>query len=834
MGTSLTVVVPIYNVAAYLAECLDSLAGQTYSDLDVVLVDDGSTDDSGSIAADYVARDRRFRLVRQPNCGLGAARNTGIDAATGEYLAFVDSDDVLPPYAFEVLVGALERTGSDFASGNVALLTRRGLRQSPLHRGTHRATRLAVRLAQQRNLVYDRLACNKVFRRSFWDQHGLRFPEGVRYEDIPVTIPAYALASAVDLVDLPVYYWRQRESDAEQSISQRLGEVRNLVDRFAAVDSASRSLAELAERNGRAADGRKLKTWYDETALRSDLRMFLDLLPESSQEYQHRFLDLAEDFLNRVDPRVLDRLPARLRVAWGLVRERALPELLTVLAATAGQPVDTLPRGVRRGLRRYADLPLLDAGHPGAPRHAYTLPDGVRTEVHEVWWRGDRLHIRGLAYHTARGATHPWDSIRLLWLRERTRAGRQVMARRIAGLRLPGLDRQRLLPLPVRRSVAGAAGNPPPYRRADFAIRLDPQRLRDRAGWQDGEWSLHVAVLGAGRARSRPVSTGDPRPELPARWVADGVRVVPFTRHGALWVRVQRPRAWVTGVRVLDDAFLIEGIAQRTGGSGGGSGGTGEAHGVLQLSRVPGVPSLSYPVRYLADGSGGWSARVPLADLVTASGLRTPGVWPEPDGRPVLVGETSAGWRVALKDSAGEPLDLPVPAGFAGLRHIVDGVALLAWSSEDEVLWLRAVPPGPVIRGADVDAPASTLVLTGELPDGGAGWTGLRLALRWRESAAPTTGSFDEPPADIEVPTEVTGTSWCARVPLDGAAAPRDGDWLLLYRREPGGPAAELLFDVSARRALPRDVRVAGRRVDVLPDREREILRLGRSSQART
>lgn len=824
MGALVTVVVPIYNVGAYLAECLDSLARQTYPNLEVVLVDDGSTDDSAAIAAGVAGRDPRFRLIRQPNRGLGAARNTGIDAGGGEYLTFVDSDDVLPPYALEVLVGALERTGSDFASGNVALLTGRGLRQSPLHRGTHRTTRLGIRLADQRNLVYDRLACNKVFRRSFWDRHALRFPEGVRYEDIPVTIPAYALAGAVDVIELPVYYWRQREAGAEQSISQRQGELRNLVDRFAAVDSASRSLAVRSDR--------KLKNWYDETALRSDLRMFLDLLPETGQAYRSRFLDLAGDFLSRVDPAAVDRLPPRLRVAWGLARERALPELLTVLAAGL-RPAGSPPPVVRRGLRRYENLPLLDDRRPGVPRSSYRIPEGIHTEVHEVWWNGDLLHVRGLAHHAGRGAVRPWDSVRLFWLRERAS--------------WPG--RGRRLPLPVRRSAASGVGDPVPYPRAAFAIRLDPRRLCGREGWREGEWSLDVAVFGLGRPRARTVAIGDPRPALPARWVADGVRVVPFVRAGTLWLRVQRPRAWVSTVRVVDGAFLIEGgsriVTEDGRQTSAGRGVVPDA--VLWLARVPGVPALSYPVVPVRGAGGDWSARVPLADLVAASGL-APGPAVSSSGgsgsaglgrRPVLVGEAGAGWRVALVDAAGGSLELPVPSDFTGPRRTVDGVELLARPADDEVLWLRAVPPGPVVRAADLtagthsanaaDAPVPALVFTGGLPDEGAGWAGLRIALRWRESGASPSGRPGESPPDIDVPVEVTGAGWRASVPLDGPAAPPAGDWLPLYRREPDASPVDLLFDVSARRLLPRDVRVAGRRVELISDRERELLRLGRS-----
>jgi CDP-glycerol glycerophosphotransferase len=90
----ISVVVPMYNVERYLTDCLESLAQQTFTDLEVILVDDGSPDSCADMARAFAARDPRFRLVQQPNGGLGNARNTGADHATGDYLTFVDSDDV--------------------------------------------------------------------------------------------------------------------------------------------------------------------------------------------------------------------------------------------------------------------------------------------------------------------------------------------------------------------------------------------------------------------------------------------------------------------------------------------------------------------------------------------------------------------------------------------------------------------------------------------------------------------------------------------------------------------------------------------------------------------
>src|SRR5919199_1390477 len=91
-----SVVVPIYNVARYVGECLQSIADQSVEDVEVIVVDDGSTDDSRAIAEAFAARDPRFRVIAQANGGLGHARNTGTDAATGEFVAYVDGDDMVP------------------------------------------------------------------------------------------------------------------------------------------------------------------------------------------------------------------------------------------------------------------------------------------------------------------------------------------------------------------------------------------------------------------------------------------------------------------------------------------------------------------------------------------------------------------------------------------------------------------------------------------------------------------------------------------------------------------------------------------------------------------
>ena len=110
-----SVIVPVYNVGAYLQQCLQSIASQSYAHLEVIVVDDGSTDDSGKIADEWASRDNRFRVVHQPNAGPSAARNTALDLATGSYIVFMDSDDFIAPQFIEVLYRLIQESGAQTA-----------------------------------------------------------------------------------------------------------------------------------------------------------------------------------------------------------------------------------------------------------------------------------------------------------------------------------------------------------------------------------------------------------------------------------------------------------------------------------------------------------------------------------------------------------------------------------------------------------------------------------------------------------------------------------------------------------------------------------------------
>ncbi|MGW1549149.1 glycosyltransferase family 2 protein, partial [Streptomyces sp. NPDC002346] len=352
MKPRLSVVVPVHNVEEYLEPCLRSVAEQSVDAIEVVLVDDGSTDGSTAIAEAFAAHDQRFRYVRQPNAGLSAARNTGVRHTTPgvPYLAFADSDDIVVHDAYERMLASLESTGSDLATGNVWRLTEQGRQQAWQYRWLT-GTRARTHISRDPRLLADRVAWNKVFRRSFWDRHAFAFPEGKLYEDTPVMIPAHFLAGSVDVLHEHVYYWRVREG----SITRRRTDVKGVRDRIAACEQVSAFLG------GREAN-RGARHRYDASCLRDDFVYFLEGLPMGGPEYRDAFMAGAGAFLDRAGPAVLDELPVELRIKWQLVRERRTAELLSVLDFERANGAGTFAVTGVPGRRR--------AAFPGVPESA--------------------------------------------------------------------------------------------------------------------------------------------------------------------------------------------------------------------------------------------------------------------------------------------------------------------------------------------------------------------------------------------------------------------------------------------------------------------------------
>ncbi|MGZ4436429.1 MAG: CDP-glycerol glycerophosphotransferase family protein [Nocardioidaceae bacterium] len=229
---TVSVILPIYNVEAYLGECLDSIAAQTYGNYEVVVVDDGSPDGSRAIAERRAKLDPRIKVVERPNGGLGAARNTGVRHARGEFLTFVDSDDVLTPNALQVLVDSARESGSDIVVGAVRRFSTTGSWRPGWVDRVHMLRRSGIRIEEFLPLIRNLYTWNKLFRHDFWTEQGLWFREGVAYEDQPIITQLYARARGIDVIPDVVYEYRAR--DDLSSISQQTSTLTDLRDRVAA------------------------------------------------------------------------------------------------------------------------------------------------------------------------------------------------------------------------------------------------------------------------------------------------------------------------------------------------------------------------------------------------------------------------------------------------------------------------------------------------------------------------------------------------------------------------------------------------------------------------
>jgi CDP-glycerol glycerophosphotransferase len=230
-----TVVVPVYNVERYLALCLQSLRAQNYPNLDVILVNDGSTDGSLAIARKFQEK-LNLHIVDQENAGLGAARNAGVQAIEKtDYLMFLDSDDALAPNALQNLVSRIIEVDCDFVVGDTTRM--KGLTR--LKRRDTRAVFSGKNLAETTLLehpqvILDVTAWNRLFKFSFYKSNAFKFPQGVYFEDMALMTKAYLRASSFSVLTKTVYLWRVR-TEGSKSITQQTSDEKKLADRITAL-----------------------------------------------------------------------------------------------------------------------------------------------------------------------------------------------------------------------------------------------------------------------------------------------------------------------------------------------------------------------------------------------------------------------------------------------------------------------------------------------------------------------------------------------------------------------------------------------------------------------
>ncbi len=214
-----SVIIPVYNVEKYLGKCLDSIINQTLKEIEIIVIDDGSTDKSHNILEKYSNKDNRIKMITQENQGLSGARNTGVENAKGEFLSFIDSDDYIKEDMLEKMYDKAQEEKSDivicrfnqvYNDGTVKYSSgiTEGFTQQELFK------RLLSGMASP-------MACDKIYSRELFIKHNIKYPIGLYHEDVPTTYKLFYYANNISVVEKAFYNWLQRDGSISKSITQK-------------------------------------------------------------------------------------------------------------------------------------------------------------------------------------------------------------------------------------------------------------------------------------------------------------------------------------------------------------------------------------------------------------------------------------------------------------------------------------------------------------------------------------------------------------------------------------------------------------------------------------
>lgn len=231
----LSVVVLVYNTEQYLRECFDSLVNQTLNDIEIIIVNDESPDNSLFIIEEYQSNYSNIKVINQKNSGGAVAGNNGVMHASGEYVTIMDSDDVVPLNAYEKMYNKASETNADIVIGNAKLLVNGQLKELVYkkERDVWEKERTVTDLSEFPDIFYDGFYWNKIYKRQFLVSNDCLMPPGMLYADRPMVNKAYLFADKIEIITDTVYFWRKREDSATQkSITQLKNDIKNFNDRM--------------------------------------------------------------------------------------------------------------------------------------------------------------------------------------------------------------------------------------------------------------------------------------------------------------------------------------------------------------------------------------------------------------------------------------------------------------------------------------------------------------------------------------------------------------------------------------------------------------------------
>ena len=214
----ISIIIPVYKVEKYLEKCIESVLKQTYTNLQVILVDDGSPDNCGKICDEYAKKDSRIEVIHKENGGLSDARNVGIAKAKGKYIGFVDSDDYIKEDMYEILINLIKEYDADVSICNLYEV----IEGKEYIRNKENGIKEYNRIDILKEVLLDKniqsYACNKLYKKELFNE--IKYPIGKKYEDIGTTFYIFEKCNKVVVTSEPEYYYLKRADSLVNNVTE--------------------------------------------------------------------------------------------------------------------------------------------------------------------------------------------------------------------------------------------------------------------------------------------------------------------------------------------------------------------------------------------------------------------------------------------------------------------------------------------------------------------------------------------------------------------------------------------------------------------------------------
>ena len=386
---TLSVIVPAFNASGFIDRCLKSILNQSGVSLEVIVVDDGSTDDTVEKAKQHSHGAHSVTVLTGTNEGPARARNRGIGAARGKYITFADADDEVLADAYATLVDSLERTGSDIATGAYVRVGSAGRSRPKLTARVHARQRLAVRLDDMPELLEEPVLWNKVYRHDFWNRHVGEMWGFSNYEDQEPVYRALVGAAAIDVLTNDVYAWRL--ADGRDTRSKRKAELSDLQSKLEVIEALR---ATLHHSSGHVVE-QAYAIWMG-----TDLAMHAEYLDTANKRFRNTLCDAAKSLRKSMPKGAWKLMPAQERLYMWVVATGDLDDIEEVL-------------GTRMEETRAVPLELVGDAWVVAPTYLSRLKTGVPQRllkaqpadfkpvviVRNARWTGEQqIELQGCAY----------------------------------------------------------------------------------------------------------------------------------------------------------------------------------------------------------------------------------------------------------------------------------------------------------------------------------------------------------------------------------------------------------------------------------------------------